>query len=107
MQSVRERPSDPWIGMIGWVGSGAGFRVWIVDGWRKVEATWRGSDRRTGASDTSSRRQPASVPSFVCCFLDDRPPLVALRCLTSVVCRRVEVVDEAHEGEAKVRERGE
>lgn len=77
-----------------------------MDGWRKVEATWRGSDRRTEASETSGRRQPASVPSFYSC-LDDRPPiLVALHCLTSVVCRRIEVVGEAHEKETKVRERG-
>lgn len=67
MQSVRERPSDPWIGMIGWVGIWClvlDSELWIVDGWRMVEATWRDSDRRAGASETSCRRKPASVPSL-------------------------------------------
>lgn len=32
MQSVRERPSDPWIGMIGWVG----IWCWI----RSVDCGW-------------------------------------------------------------------
>lgn len=73
MQSVRERPSDPWIGMIGWVGCwdlvlNSDCGLWIVDGWWVIEATWRGSDRRTEANETSGRRQPAAnVPfSFLC-----------------------------------------
>lgn len=65
MQSVRERPSDPWIGMIGW--AGLGFWSWIrraldcgwLEGWSR--ATWRGSDRRAEASETSTS---SSCPSF-------------------------------------------
>lgn len=41
MQSVRERPSDPWIGMIGWVGSGAELGcvdcgLWMAGGWSRL-----------------------------------------------------------------------
>lgn len=52
--------------------------------------------------------QRAFLPFLLFLLLfDDRPPVAALHCLTSVVCRRIEVVDEAHEREAEVRERGE
>lgn len=58
--------SVDWYDRMGW-DSGAWVldsELWIVDGWRMVEATWRDSDRRAGASETSSRRKPASVPSL-------------------------------------------
>lgn len=49
--------------------------------------------------------QRAFLLPFIMYSFDDRPPIAALRCLTSVVCRRIEVVDEADEKETEVRER--
>lgn len=71
------------------------------DGWRMVEATWRGSDRRTRASETS-RASSASERSFFFLYSILLTAVlygcsVGMQRLTSVVCRRVEVVDETHE----------
>lgn len=49
--------------------------------------------------------QRAFLLLFMLYSLNDRPPVVALHWLTSVVCRRIEVVDETHEKETEVRER--
>lgn len=83
MQSVRERPSDPWIGMIGWDGT----ECWI----RSVDCGWLEEGRGLlGAAVIVGleRVKPAVVvsqrafPSLFSLLLTTVPPTVAaLHCV--------------------------